>query len=352
MNLSGISFTLLLIAATHCVQASESPSAGEAVIHEPGYRTFEVQAGHHENPFSGVMYYPANEDGNTVLLGENPVFQGVNVRQDAGMAKGRFPVLLLSHGLGGHTGTLSWLGAELARQGVMVVAVNHPNSTTRDFDMLKGLDHWTRVLDLQAALHQLAADPVMGASMDMNSLHAAGFSYGGWTALSMGGVSGNLAGYAAHCKSVGTASTHCADITRAGIDLSTLDSVHWDASYKDKRIKSVIAIDPGLLYGIQRSDVVELVDNVLLIGLGEGKDRLLATDFSDSGSGFAAMLPNATISSIAPANHFSTFLLCKPIGAELLAEEGDDPVCTDPVSADRQRIHEQVIEQIAAFIER
>ncbi len=111
-----------------------------------------------------------------------------------------------------------------------------------------------------------------------------------------------------------------------------------------------MAIDPGLLYGLQPSNVAGLVDNVLLIGLGEGQDRLLATDFSSEGNGFAALLPNATVHDIAPANHFTTFLSCKPMGAEMLAEEGDDPVCTDPAGTDRDAVHAQVIEQMAIFV--
>ncbi len=210
MNLAGISLSLLL-AAVSTASAMES--------YQSGYKTIQVEARHHVAPFSGTVFYPAIDDGNLIVVGENPVFKGAEARQDASPAQGQFPVILLSHGLGGHTGTLAWLSAGLAQRGVIVVSVNHPNSTTRDFNMLTGLDHWTRVQDLQAALDQVAADPLLGPHMDMNSIHAAGFSYGGWTALSMGGLTGDLAGYAAHCKEVGSASTHCRDLARAGVDL-------------------------------------------------------------------------------------------------------------------------------------
>lgn len=348
MNTSGILFSLLTtMAAISALPASVNAAGAET---QPGYRAMDIEASHRTMPLAATAFYPAASGGERVSLGGNPVFLGVEALQNAMPASGQHPLVLLSHGLGGHTGTLGWLGAGLARRGAIVVAVNHPGSTTRDFDMLRGLDHGTRVQDLQAVLDQLSADDTFGSLIDTDRIHAAGFSYGGWTALSMGGLTGNLQGYARHCRQVGDASTHCRDLQRAGIQLTSLDDVRWNASYKDERIRSVMAIDPGLLYGLQKAQVSELLDDVLLIGLGEGTDRLLATDFSTSGSGFASLLEGAQVLNIAPANHFTTFPVCKPIGPQLLEEEGDEPVCTDPSGADRSVVHAQVIERMAAFI--
>jgi predicted dienelactone hydrolase len=137
MKLVGNLVFLLLATAMANTRAAASEFAGNPEIHQPGYQSIEVAAEHHTAPFSGVVFYPARNDGKSVILGENAVFQGVAARQNASAARGRFPVVLLSHGLGGHTGTLAWLSAGLARRGVIVVAVNHPHSTTRDFDMQK-----------------------------------------------------------------------------------------------------------------------------------------------------------------------------------------------------------------------
>jgi hypothetical protein len=51
---------------------------------------------------------------------------------------------------------------------------------------------------------------------------------------------------------------------------------------------------------------------------------------------------------LAPANHFTAMPLCKPAGEAILAEEKDDPVCTDPAGGDRQTIHDRIIQRIAA----
>jgi predicted dienelactone hydrolase len=313
-----------------------------------GYEQVTFPVPYQTAPVSGAIWYPMADGGTTVSIGENGVFHGTTVQEGAALAAGPFPVVLVSHGLGGNIRTLSWLTAGLAARGAVVVSVDHPNSTTADFDLRAGLDHWTRVQDLQTALDKLESDPRFSGQLDMTRVMAAGFSYGGWTALSMGGVTGNLAGYAAHCDAVGAASSHCNDLAQGGIDLHSLNAASWDASYKDQRVTMVAAIDPALHYGLTAQHVGGLVSDVLMIGLGDGADRLLATDFSPKGSDFAALLPQAKTQIFAPANHFAALLPCKPMGAEILKEEGEDPVCDGPEGLDRAALHAEIIAAIAA----
>ena len=176
-----------------------------------GFRALTIPAVHHGREMSGALWYPSAGGGRTIFHGENGVFYGTEVLDGARMASGAFPVIVASHGLGASIGTLGWLTAGLARAGALVVAVNHPNSTTRDFNLQEGLKHWTRVQDLQAALDYLAAQPELAAHADFSRIHAVGFSAGGWTALAMGGLRANREGYAAHfsallpCKPRGAA---------------------------------------------------------------------------------------------------------------------------------------------------
>ena len=255
--------------------------------------------------------------------------------------------MLLSHGLGANVRGLGWLAAGLAERGAVVVAVNHPGSTTGDVDMGEGLRHWTRVEDLGAVIDYLPSDPELGPHVDTSRVFAAGFSLGGWTALSAGGLTGDLEGYARHCEAVGEGSTHCRDIARAGVDLGALDAEAWDRSRKDDRVQAVAAIDPGFLYGLTEEDAAGLVDDVLLVALGEGQDRLLATDFGPSGSGFEDLAPQAETLVVAPASHHAAMPTCTPTGPAILEEEGDDPVCSDPEGADRDAIHAQMVSAIA-----
>lgn len=311
-----------------------------------GLKDYSFAAPHHASEVTAVMWYPSTAGGEVEISAENAVFYGVETRRNGTLTGATMPVVLMSHGLGGNFRSLAWLSAGLAARGAVVVNMDHPNSTTFDFDMLKGLDHWTRAWDMSRALDQVLADPDLAGRIDETRIMAAGFSYGGWTALSLGGVTGSLSGEIAECAHQKERSTHFSDLKAAGIGFEQLDPDAWDASYKDARITHVAAMDPALHHGFTSENVAALEADTLLIALGDEDDRLVAANFDDSG--FADLLPEAEVLRIAPAFHFSLLPLCKPGGVAILKEENDDPVCTDPTGADRAAIHKQVIDSIAA----
>ena len=250
----------------------------------------------------------------------------------------------------GNIDTLGWLTAGLTEAGALVVSVNHAGGSAGDFDLREGLKHWTRVWDLQVALDYLAGRPDLAAHADLSRIYAVGFSYGGWTALAMGGPRADLGGYATHCETAPASPYHCADLTRRGVDFREYSAEDWNAGRKDDRIRAVAAIDPALTYGLGAAHARDLVDKVLLIGLGAGETRLPATDFNKTGSGFVAHLPKADVEIVAPAAHFSALSPCKPRGAAILAEEGDDPLCDDPPGVDRVSLHRRIVTRIAHFL--
>jgi predicted dienelactone hydrolase len=294
-----------------------------------------------------TIWYPAEPGtGTPVTFAANPVYTGHDALQDAEVSSsGRHPVVLLSHGLGGLAYSAGWLAQGLAQNGAVVIAPNHPNSSFFDFDMQAGMNHWTRTQDMQAALQALELDAEFGAALDLGRIYAAGFSYGGWTALSLGGLRGHAEGFRDYCAQAMRVSSHCQDLLRAGVDLTAVDAGLWEASYRDARIQAVAAIDPGLIHGIPQDMAADLAAPALLIGLGGGSDRLPATDFD--ASGFAGLVPAAKVLRIAPASHFTALPPCTPQGPEILTAEGDDPVCTDPEGTDRAEVHRQMIDAIA-----
>lgn len=324
-----------------CLSLMPAVLSAEVASQIAGMRESTIPAPHHGRDMDLAVWYPAAEGSVVAPFAGNPVFLPVTVAPDAEAVAGRYPLIMLSHGLGGHYRSLGWLAVALAERGAVVVAVNHPESTVFDFDMQAGLRHWTRAEDMRLALDHVLADARLGPMVDEGRIVAAGFSYGGWTALTLGGVRGNLAGYQAHCAQAPTG--HCRDIAARGGDLGLLDAALWDADLKDPRVDAVFAIDPGLTWGLEAADVAGLRVPTLLMQLGAGRDRLDSTDIASTGSGFAALVPEARLVEVAPAYHFSVLPLCTEKGAAILEEEGDDPVCTDPAGADRAAIHDAVI---------
>lgn len=321
-----------------------SLSAGIALADPAGFSTLTFDAPHHGRDINGSIWYPTSAEGPGEIVAENAVFVGVEALKDSPVQEGTHPVVLLSHGLGGEVRSIAWLASDLAEQGMIVISVSHPNSTWSDFDLKEGLKHWTRPQDLSLALDVISEDPRFKAHLDTSRVMAAGFSYGGWTSLSLGGLRGSHAGYVAHCAEHGAASSHCADMMRAGISLDDVDATLWDKSYADDRVTHVAAIDPGLMWGLTDDHAKDLVENVRLIGFGEGEDRMLGTDFDFAG--LPALLPEAKVNRFVPAVHFTGMPLCKPMGAAILEEEKDDPVCTDPEGADREQVHKRIVQMI------
>jgi len=311
-----------------------------------GYTPLVIEAPHHGRDILGALMHPSTGDGRAFTFAENAVFYGVTVVEEASIKDGAHPVVLLSHGIGGNIRSLAWLATALAKRGAIVVSLNHPNSRWGDFNLGPALQHWTRAQDLSAALDTLLADPRFKGHIDTNRIMAAGFSYGGWTALSMAGLRGRFDGYRHHCEQYGAASSNC-ELVAADKDLlKTIDAARWNGDYADARITHATAVDPGLIWELQPEDVSGLISNVSIIGLGDSKTRLLATDFD--ASGFTKLAKEARFERIVPAFHFSALPLCKPMGAAILVEENDDPVCTDPEGTDRKAVHAAIIERMAA----
>lgn len=337
---------LMLLLSLALAGSALSPlaQAGEP----PGLVEKEIPAAHHGRNMPISIWYPA-ADGTAEPFAGNPVFEGGLVKRNAAPVAGRHPVVLLSHGMGGTYLSLNWLATGLAERGAIVVAVNHPNGWFKDRDIKTMFNHWTRVQDLQVALDAVLADSTFAGSIDPKRIYAAGYSFGGWTALSLAGVRGNLAGASTYCDHAGARSHNCTDLKRLGVDFASMDAGKWQASYKDPRISAVVSLDPGLTWNLSADDVKDVDQSKLMvIGLGNETERHYATDTTAHGSGFDALVPNAKIKVISPATHFTAMPICTAKGAAILESEKDDPVCTDPPGTNRAAVHDQIIALMAA----
>ena len=314
--------------------------AASAHADTAGLQITDMFLPHHDAPARVAIWYPSTSSRELSIYANNPVFEGVNAHVDGPVTPGQHPVVLFSHGMGGTDRAQAWLGAALAERGVVSVLVNHPNSTWGNFDMSEGVAHWTRAQDMSVALDALQTNPAFSKSLDMSRVMAAGFSFGGWTALSLGGARGNHAGIVEACTTF-TDMEACGLLLSDGVNMQGIDPAIWNASYADARVTHVTAIDPGFVWGLEQSDVDDLVQSAIVIGFGGDGDRMLATDFERSG--LSSLLGDRRIERFDPAYHFSAMPVCTPGGEAILAEEKDDPVCTDPIGSDRAAIHTRIV---------
>ena len=309
---------------------------------------------HHNQPISGVIWYPSQSKTppiHVMKVGDNKVFYGRPIQTGANLADGKFPLIVLSHGLGGNQYNISWLATALVTHGYIVAGVNHPGTTSGDFAPHHAIRHWTRAQDISHLLDALLADPVYGKGIDQQNIAVLGFSLGGLTSLQLVGARTDLSKYRQFCADDKN-KIDCQIWEKSAIDLGEISADKFGQSLIDKRVKRVITIDPPLTVAMNVADLQKRRDDVLLINLGDTANRLPTTDLWQDGQGFARHFPAQNYHQILQGNHFSFLGLCKPEGARFLREDGEDPVCDAPDKSDREKIHRKILSLVIDFLQK
>ncbi|TKA94741.1 hypothetical protein FAZ78_20655 [Cereibacter changlensis] len=310
----------------------------------PGYDRFDLSAAHRARPVAASIWYPAANPTYRVPLGDGPIFDPSFVFVGPAVAEGRHPLVLLSHGSGGNVDTLGWLMTGLVARGAMVLAVNHPGSTSGDSSPRRSVDLAARAHDLSAALDAVMADPAFAPFIDVDRIGAVGFSLGGATALGLAGVRFDGLAQDSNCRAAPDAAD-CVFFRLGGVRFA--DYPGFDADTRDARVVRAVIIDPAFGCAVEPDSLSGALAGMTLINLGDA-DPLAAADVGPDGNDLVRRLPRATRVVIAPANHFTFLGTCKPGAPEMLEDEGEDPICTDPAGADRATVHAQLIEHIAS----
>ncbi|MFV1805363.1 alpha/beta hydrolase family protein [Phaeobacter sp. Ax4a-4a] len=313
----------------------------------PGYDRFDLTADHRASPIAASIWYPAANPTYRAPVGDGPIFDPTFAFIGPSIAQGEHPLVLLSHGSGGNSDSLGWLTSGLVANGAIVLAVNHPGSTSGDSSPRRSVDLGARANDLTAALDMILADPAFAPFIDPDRIGVVGFSLGGTTALGMAGVRFDGAAQDTNC-STGPDAADCVFFRRGGVRFA--DYPGFEADARDPRISRAVIVDPGFGGAADPGTLQGALAGITLINLGDA-DRLGAVDVGPDGNDLANRLPDATYVEIAAANHFTFLGTCKSGAAALLEEEQDDPICTDPKGADRTTAHLQLIDAITFGLE-
>lgn len=307
-----------------------SPAAADPV----GLRSFNLPGREPGRMLETIVVYPAVAGGTPTRFGDNRIFVGVTVNRDAPPAPGRHPVVLLSHGSGGHVAGLAWLSTRLAAAGYVVIGPNHPGTTSGDSSEKATVELWRRPPDLLAALDGVRADAALAAVLDVDRVAALGFSLGGYDVLALAGARQDRRAFASYC-SRNQHMVGCVWLRRGGVDFAALDP-RFDADLRDARVKAVIAVDPAFTPSFTEDSLRAITVPVAILNLGTPA----TTPGIVEGRFLADTIPNARLDRVADAVHFSFLAECKPEGAAVLAADADDPVCDDaPGARPRAALH-------------
>jgi predicted dienelactone hydrolase len=321
---------------------------------EPRAAGFEqIAVAHSARPLRGVLWTPVlPESGAPIEALRSPAFLGVPARSGGAPAPGRFPLVLISHGFGGHYANQAWLAARLAGAGYVVAAVSHPGTSFDDRDPGRASRLEERPKDLSRLIDALLARPDLAERIDPARIAVIGHSLGAWTAMEIVGARFDPARHEADCRDGHEALAACKlyALIKAGADAPARAVLAGDL--RDPRIKAAVSLDIGLARGFDPASLAALPVPVLVLAAGAPSKELPSELES---APMAHALPAATTSyaEIAGATHFSFMGRCAPGGRELIEKEapGDGMVCDD-AGRDRADIHEEVAGRVLSFLEK
>lgn len=266
----------------------------------------------------------------------------------------KFPLILLSHGIGGSSSMMAWLGAALAAHGFIVAAVNHPGNNSLEDYTIPGAILWgQRAHDLSAVLDQLLADSTFGSRIDSKRVGAAGFSLGGLSVIELGGGVAELSRYQDFCKSP-RADRMCADTLEYPGLLSKVTALaktdpamqaalsESSKSHRDPRIRAIFAMAPAIGPAFDPDSLAKISIPAQIVA--GSADEVVPLE--SSAKFFAAHIPGAQLTVIQEVGHYTFLATCAELGRRTQPK-----LCLDRAGILRDEIHTQTANLAYHFFE-
>lgn len=323
---------------TPMLMVHQSAAASEFV----GVRQIAAPSKERGGNLAVTLWYPADEGGKPVTLGESAFFVGTDAMLEAPISRGKYPLIVLSHGagLGGTPQAMSWIATPLAKQGFIVAAPTHPGNTGANRSAAETMKLWLRPADISATLDVVEQLPLFENHLEDGRVGALGLSMGGNTALALAGARIDPIRLASYCDTDALNHSLCEWVRQSGVNLHAMDMHLAGRDNLDTRIKFAMAIDPAPVDVFQINSFSTVTIPVEIVNLG----RPGAIPQTALASGIAKAISNSTYSTIEDASHYSMFGECKPGAPELaVSEKIGDPICSDGVSLSRLEIHKRLI---------
>ncbi|WP_337159504.1 dienelactone hydrolase [Pseudomonas putida] len=282
-------------------------------------------------PMQALAFYPANGPTRSVRLEGYPL----TVAEEAPVAMGQFPLLVLSHGNNGSPLALHDLATALARRGFIVVAVIHPGDNNRDHSRLGTLSNlYGRPLQVSAAISAARDDRLLGPYLNDGKVGVIGYSAGGETALILSGAQPDLDRLHRYCLERPSDADAC---RTQGVLIADRAELTPQA---DARVGAVMLMAPlSLMFGRHALAGVRVP---ALIYSGD-RDQLLAVD--RNAEALARKLPvTPDYRLLAGAGHF---VFMAPCDEEQHARM--PALCKDAEGVDRRHIHHSLQRETALF---
>jgi len=354
-------FRLFIISIVILLGACSNPPDREARVGRTGLAFTDAGrtawTGEGPRPITTTVWYPADSTAQEVAWTVG-VFRAGWTAPDAPLSDRHapLPLVILSHGTGGAAAQLSWLAEELASNGYLVAAVHHHGNTALEERLVPHgfVLWWERARDIRTVIDELLADARFGPHIDSTRIGVAGFSLGGYTALSVAGARVDRAAWEQYCETHRTTPTCSlppeAPFTMAEVEASLSTDQRAQASlreagrsFRDHRIGAAFAIAPVLGPAFDPESLANVSIPVrILVGTADRQARPSVT-----ARPVARMIPRAELEMIPGAGHYTFLAPCSLRGRLFMR-----PLCADEDGIDRRDVHKRVAADARRFFDR
>ncbi|HZR73612.1 hypothetical protein [Bradyrhizobium sp.] len=280
----------------------------------------------HRNTLRITVWYPAASDApeHPLVIGrpDKPLFDVGTVAPDAVFERNKsYPVIMWSHGFGGTARMMGWFGIAMARDGYIVIAVDHPGNNGADrMTMTGAVLWWDRADDLRTALDEVGRDPVIGPHLDSDRVGAAGFSAGGFAALVAAGAKVDPTRWIRFCREnpddgdcqpneefAATFDDQAKALNSAEL---AVDVAQASQDHALPRLRAVFAIAPAWVQALCPASLSGLRVPVHIV-LGDADN---VETPATSGLAAGALIPNAAVDLLPGVGHYDFLATCTELG--------------------------------------
>lgn len=261
----------------------------------------------------------------------------VGVWSPIGTTAAKRPLIVMSHGLGGHLSNHDDTAKALAAAGFVAAALTHTGDNWRTARLTAG-DAAARPRELKLLLDYMLADWRDRDRLDASRVGAFGFSLGGFTVLTAAGGVPDLGAIARYCE------TRPAEFTCRVKPRSDAATQRQDGWTHDPRIKAVVVAAPALAFTFAPDGLAALCKPVQL-WKAEHDEIVPEPNHADA---VRAGLPTAPeLHVVQGAGHFDFIAPCSATLAVHAPE-----ICTSAPGFDRAAFHADFNREVVEFFRR
>lgn len=272
-------------------------------------------------PTKAAVFYPSDTPVDITSVGPYDV-GGILAAEPA---RGRFPVIALSHGSGGGSFSHHGLGSFLAQHGYVVVAIEHPLDNHRDRSGAGSIAvHRARTQQIKKLIDRLTYGE-LAESVDLDKVGFIGYSAGTVTGLALAGWPLSPHHINQYCASRKSPPVFCRGLIAESLPFEEIDMT-------DSRIKSFLLLAPMGIWFDRRPPALRKPVGLIIAE----HDEELGWDANVSPVVNSA--EKTILFEIIPNAGHSTFL--SPCSQRLSLSHPD--ICEERWGANRKEVHERL----------